>query len=187
MACYTQEEISEAVKMAQQTIADRLKVLPNLESFPKSVKLSALYQDDFQVPIYNVWAFGKKMLCNNINDTYAPLDVFDWCDMIRVLRGKKLGETKDGKGKYEHSISEIENKLFEGKSNAFALDKDHIKVNDYTNLLSGISESVLLSCKSHQINRGDQEPFFDFTEGWFRNSGLYGLSEKRQKQFFEWF
>ena len=60
MACYTQEEIAEAVKMAQQTIADRLKVLPNLESFPKSVKLSALYQDDFSPPIYNVWAFGKK-------------------------------------------------------------------------------------------------------------------------------
>lgn len=118
-----------------------------------------------------------------MNDTYAPLDVFDWCDIISQKRGKKIGETKDGKGKYEHSIAEIDTALFDKKSNAFALD--HIKINDYTNLLSGISPSVYQSLKSHQLNRGDQEPFFEFTEGWFRNSGLYGVSEKRQ--FFEWF
>ena len=60
MASYTQDEIAEAVNMKQQTLSDRLKLLPNLENFPKSVKLSALYQDDFEIPIYNIWTFNKK-------------------------------------------------------------------------------------------------------------------------------
>ena len=60
MASYTQDEIAEAVNMPRQTLTDRLKVLPNLENLPKSAKLSALYQDDFEVPIYNIWTFNKK-------------------------------------------------------------------------------------------------------------------------------
>ena len=60
MASYTQDEIAEAVNMKQQTLSDRLKLLPNLENFPKSVKLSALYEDDFKIPIYNVWTFNEK-------------------------------------------------------------------------------------------------------------------------------
>ena len=39
---------------------DRLKELQLLENFPKVVKLSALYQDDFEIPIYNIWTFNKK-------------------------------------------------------------------------------------------------------------------------------
>jgi hypothetical protein len=50
-----------------------------------------------------------------------------------------------------------------------------------------ISPSVYSELKQHQIGRGEQEPLFGFTEGWFRNSGLYGLSEKGQKQFFDIF
>ena len=55
----TQEEIAEAVNMKQQTLSDRLKLLPNLENFPKSVKLSALYEDEFEIPIYQYseWQF----------------------------------------------------------------------------------------------------------------------------------
>lgn len=60
MAGYTQEEIAKEVNMPQQTLADHLKELPNLEKFPKSVKLSALFQDpDFKPPLYDLWSFGK--------------------------------------------------------------------------------------------------------------------------------
>ena len=48
----TQDEIAEAVNMTQQAIDKRLKELQLLENFPKVVKLSALYQDDFEIPIF---------------------------------------------------------------------------------------------------------------------------------------
>ena len=60
MASYTLEEITDAVNLAKVTIFDRLKVCSDLEKLPKSNKLSALYQDDFEIPIYNIWAFNKK-------------------------------------------------------------------------------------------------------------------------------
>ena len=46
LACYTQEEIAEAVKMARPTVEDRIEVLTKMEDLPKSSKLSTLYQDD---------------------------------------------------------------------------------------------------------------------------------------------
>jgi len=62
MACYTQEEIADKVKgITQDIVSDRMKVLRNLEALPKSVKLSALYQDaDWSVPTTNVWNYAKK-------------------------------------------------------------------------------------------------------------------------------
>jgi hypothetical protein len=38
--------------MTHQAIDKRLKELQLLENFPKIVKLSALYQDDFEIPIF---------------------------------------------------------------------------------------------------------------------------------------
>jgi hypothetical protein len=61
LACCTQDEIAEALEIPQQTITDKLKVLPG--SFPgtKSVKLSNFdeYED---VPLYTGagWTFSKK-------------------------------------------------------------------------------------------------------------------------------
>jgi predicted transcriptional regulator len=60
MASYTQDEIAEAVNMKLMTVNDRIKVLTEMEKFPKPYKLSALYQDDFEIPIYNIWTFNKK-------------------------------------------------------------------------------------------------------------------------------
>ena len=37
---HTQQEIADAVGMAQQSLADRLKVLPDLDKCPKSVKIA---------------------------------------------------------------------------------------------------------------------------------------------------
>lgn len=61
LACYTQEEIADAVGVARQTITDQVKVLPDLESFPNPAKLMARFEDaDFTSPLYNVWTFAKK-------------------------------------------------------------------------------------------------------------------------------
>jgi hypothetical protein len=43
-ACYTQEEIAEAVGMERGSLVEILGEMQNLEAFPKSAKLSALYQ-----------------------------------------------------------------------------------------------------------------------------------------------
>jgi DNA-binding XRE family transcriptional regulator len=42
---HTQQEIADAVGMAQQSLADRLKVLPDLDKCPKSVKIAALFEE----------------------------------------------------------------------------------------------------------------------------------------------
>ena len=60
MAGYTQEDIAKEVNMPQKTVDDHLKVLANIDKCPKSLKLSAQFQDpDFQIPLYNLWSYGK--------------------------------------------------------------------------------------------------------------------------------
>ena len=74
MASYTQDEIAEAVNMTQQAIDKRLKELQLLENFPKVVKLSALYEDDFKIPIYNgEHANNKDTLIYKIRIPYSWL------------------------------------------------------------------------------------------------------------------
>ena len=71
MAGYTQEDIAKEVNMPQKTVDDHLKVLANIDKCPKSLKLSAQFQDpDFKVPLYNLWSYGK--LTNGTPD-YALL------------------------------------------------------------------------------------------------------------------
>lgn len=62
-----------------------------------------------------------------------------------------------------------------------------------------ISPDVYQSCKEHDFNRNEringqslsknneENILFNFNLNWFSQSGLYDLSEKRQKRFFEWF
>ncbi len=99
-----------------------------------------------------------------MKDAYAPLDVFDWCDIVR---------------------KESETMTQEETAKKLGISRQY--VSQFATIVAKIPDSIIKICKSHQLNRGDQEPLFEFTEGWFRNSGLYGLSEKRQGQFFEWF
>jgi hypothetical protein len=55
----TQDEIAEAVNMERSVITRRMEELCNLEKLPKSTKLSALYEDEFEIPIYQYseWQF----------------------------------------------------------------------------------------------------------------------------------
>ena len=102
---------------------------------------------------------------STINDTCAPLDVFDWCDIISMESQKVVGKKVNGEDKHP-TDKEMGTKLGYGE--------DYIQ--KFRQLSEKICPSVYNVLKSHQINRGEQEPLFEFTEGWFRNSGLYGLS-----------
>jgi len=56
-------------------------------------------------------------------------------------------------------------------------------VGRYTMLINKIVPQVLVLVREHQKGRGTKNVpsgTFDFTEGWFRNSGLYDLCEKYQ-------
>jgi predicted transcriptional regulator len=66
LACYTQEEIAEAIGLDQSFVSKQTKELCQTENFPKSIKLSAEYgESDWMPPLYNHWRYGK--LSNNTN------------------------------------------------------------------------------------------------------------------------
>lgn len=55
MACYSQEEIAEAVNCDQDTVSETIKELRKMADLPKSVKLSTNFQDeDFTTPKVNI-------------------------------------------------------------------------------------------------------------------------------------
>lgn len=97
---------------------------------------------------------------NQDEDVYASMDLFDWLDIIRKLK-------EDG-----YQYQEIGNKI--------GWNEGQIK--KYSMLLSKVP-TVLNLCKQHQIGRGTKKVprgTFDFTEYWFRTSGLYNLCETYQ-------
>ncbi|MFL2129580.1 hypothetical protein, partial [Ruoffia sp. FAM 26255] len=59
-------------------------------------------------------------------------------------------------------------------------------VSNYNNVFTRISTQVLEKAKHHQKGRVDNKStVVDFTEGWFRNSGLYDLNEKYQERLID--
>jgi hypothetical protein len=60
LACHTQDEIAEACGIGRQTATDELASMPDLERLPKPAKNAALYSDDFDPPLYNVWTFATR-------------------------------------------------------------------------------------------------------------------------------
>jgi len=60
LACHTQEEIAAAVDVTKETVSSKIELCQDLETFPKSDKLLATFQDaDFSPPLYNVWRYGE--------------------------------------------------------------------------------------------------------------------------------
>ena len=56
LACYTQEEIGEAVGLFQQDVAKAVEA-QKMDSCPKSVKLLATYTDaEWKPPLYDIWS-----------------------------------------------------------------------------------------------------------------------------------
>ena len=91
------------------------------------------------------------------------MDLFDWLDVIGKLRGEGLTQ------------AEIGEKIGWSES----------KVKDYSRLLNAIVAKVLILGKKHQTGRATVKVAnATFTEGWFRDSGLYALCEKYQLQMF---
>lgn len=61
LACYTQEEIAEAVNMDKASISRIIdKNLLQNGHLSDLQQINANFMQDFEPPIYNVWAFGKK-------------------------------------------------------------------------------------------------------------------------------
>jgi len=60
------------------------------------------------------------------------------------------------------------------------------KVKHHVRLLDKVGTEVLEFCKSRQTGRvpqsGTNVPTFNFTEGWFRESGIYNLPRERQME-----
>lgn len=111
----------------------------------------------------------KLAIAGNLDeDTYAPMDLFDWLDIIKKLREEGLTQAQIG-DRIGWSREQVRNYIF-------VLDK--------------VGTEVLDLARKHQNGRvpknGTIVPF-DFTEGWFRNSGLYDLCEKYQLALMEAF
>lgn len=104
---------------------------------------------------------------NQDEDTYAPMDLFDWLDVIKKEReqgstqqeiAKKIGWTLDTTKKY--------------------------------NTVFNVVPEVLEKAKSRQKGRGTgnvPNGTFNFTVGWFRESGIYELKPEYQKQLMQRF
>lgn len=58
MAYYSQQEIADKLNMPQQTLVEKIKILPEKHGNINSVKFN--FQDDFKKPLYNTWSYGKK-------------------------------------------------------------------------------------------------------------------------------
>lgn len=105
---------------------------------------------------------------NNTENTYAPMDLFDWLGIIQQLKEQGLTQQEIG-DKIGWSREQIKN---------------------YIKIIKTIGTQILDLCKEHQIGRVPEKGTivpFDFTEGWFRNSGLYDLNEEHQLQTIKWF
>ena len=64
------------------------------------------------------------------------------------------------------------------------------KVADYSKLLNNIVAQVLDIAKKHQEDRATKKvahATFNFTEGWFRKSGIYDLNKDNQLKLMNWF
>jgi ParB-like chromosome segregation protein Spo0J len=60
LACHTQEEIAGAVGIPQRTVADQIEELAKMENFPKSLVLSAEFNEsDWSPPLFDIWNFSK--------------------------------------------------------------------------------------------------------------------------------
>ena len=96
------------------------------------------------------------------------MDLFDWLDIIKKLRDEGLTQSQIGE----------------------RIGWSESKVKQYSALLSTVVTQVLNLARQYQIGRVTPEvtfATFNFTEGWFRNSGLYDLCEKYQLALIEAF
>jgi len=101
---------------------------------------------------------------NADEDTYSPMDLFDWIELISSMKDE--GYTQQGIGE--------------------RIGWSRVSVKNHQKLTEAIGTHILEQAKENQKGRvpsnGTNVPTNNFTEGWFRNSGLYDLNEKYQEQ-----
>ena len=105
---------------------------------------------------------------NQDEDTYSPMDLFDWLDLIAKLQDDGTTQEKIGE----------------------RIGWSREKIKNHVTLRSRIGTEILILAKSFQSGRvpdfGTNVPknersvtACDFTEWWFRTSGLYELEADR--------
>ena len=100
---------------------------------------------------------------NADEDTYSPMDLFDWVELISKMRDEGLTQQEIGE----------------------RISWSRGKVSQYQMLLENIATDILNRTKKFQKGRVAESATivaFNFTEYWFRNSGLYDLNEKYQER-----
>ena len=91
--------------------------------------------------------YSLAVTSNQDEDTYAPMDLFDWIDIIKKLREEGLTQAQIGE------------KIGWSREN----------VSRYPMLINKIAPQVLVLAREHQKGRGAKNApsgAFDFTEGW---------------------
>jgi len=111
--------------------------------------------------------------------------------ILKKKKTKKAFQTKGGKHMNEkqkefYKLYSKRGEEMEGKSWLEIVKQNEVATN--TMLINKIAPQVLVLVREHQKGRGAKNApsgAFDFTEGWFRNSGLYDLCEKYQLALIE--
>lgn len=65
LACYTQEEIAEALGLPRETVKDKIGSFGENGNLSKSAKTVADHLTDFDPPIYNIWKQQEKSTALN--------------------------------------------------------------------------------------------------------------------------
>jgi len=106
--------------------------------------------------------------CNSDEETYAPEDLWDRLDTIRQLKDHGMTQAEIGE----------------------VIGVGEGTVKQHSVLMNKIVTQVLDACKQYQNGRVTVEVTpvtFDFTEGWFRTSGLYDLTAEFQLRLIDEF
>jgi len=140
-----------------------------LAALKEGLKQEEFTVDEVPVLIYeNTDPVKLAKRDNQDEDTYNPEDLFDNLDLIKYLKDQ---------GKTQKEIGE-------------RLDWSREKVAYHQAIIKNIVTEVLGSAKDHQEGRvtNDVTDVTNFTEGWFRTSGIYDLEQKdSQLEFIKWF
>jgi site-specific DNA-methyltransferase (adenine-specific) len=169
------EEIAQRIEETEYNPARPMRVVPREDAYAvvdgnhRLKALRRLDEDSGQdsVPCVveqedaDVYALSHSS--NQDESTYAEEDLWDHLDFISALRE-------------ENSQANISDRLGWSRS----------KVAKYSALLNELVPEVLDYARSRQEGRGTEDvPSVTFSEGWFRNSGLYDLNREGNQSWAE--
>jgi site-specific DNA-methyltransferase (adenine-specific) len=169
------EDIAERIRDSEYNPARPMRVVPEGENYAVvdgNHRLTALRQLDTvsenkPIPCVvepeSVDVYAVSHASNQDEDTYAEEDLFDHLDFIADLRD-------------DHTQAEIAERLGWKRG----------VVGHYSRLLNNVVTEVVKLARSHQKPRVTSDvTSVTFTEGWFRNSGLYDLNRDGVDEYAE--